>query len=527
MDELEKKIPADMWRKTFDEAAEAPPSRVWDAIERQLDESTSTKIIPLWVTGLASSRPLLWGTGLAASIALLLVGWWALHTPTGSKQFGVSGKRQTAMMSVTPKATVPKTPSAYEVQKHPVRPLELATTSSTPVAKRDTKPTHKSSVSPLESQSDGSLPQLAVASLNKIAVSGALAGLPSGGSALPTKTVSSLMNSPGGANHIAAASFVQEDRGSLTARNFEQLKMLRGKPIRLHEFGHIYRIVWFRPSEVTAQPEVSTSTQKSRAFWTSASVMPGAFNPVVSVQMASLANAGVTKNTSIATGAYQAQSVTSRANFSIAYQFTAGMLLNKRWSVETGVGFLAGRSTVDTPAQLSANGIVASNDIRTTSRNLYVDALRNSGAGGTKSVSLDQANFANYGFAQPTSTYSSQTRQVLTNDYQFVQVPVQVGYQLRPRKRLSLAVLGGIISNIFVRNTVDNELIVTKKDEIYRPVSFAAIVGARFRYQPSTQWSASLAGIYQPSIGLVTLAHSQVQSQPNTAGMTLAVDYHF
>jgi hypothetical protein len=241
--------------------------------------------------------------------------------------------------------------------------------------------------------------------------------------------------------------------------------------------------------------------------------------------MASLANGGVVKNTSITNGAYQAQSVTSRANFSIAYQFSAGMLLNKRWSIETGVGFLAGRSTVDTPTQLSANAIVATNDIRATTGNLYVDALRNSSANGRKGTSLDQANFANNGYVQ--LAYSDKTRQMLTNDYQFVQVPVQVGYQLRPKKRLNLAVLGGIISNIFVRNTVDNEIIVTTKDDIYRPVSFAAIVGARFRYQPSAQWSASLAGIYQPSIGLVTLAHSQVQSQPTTAGMTLGVDYHF
>ncbi len=513
-----------MWRKTFDEAAETPPSRVWDAIERQLDESGNTKIIPLWGAGLASYRPLLWGTGLAAAMALLLVGWWVMPIPTGSEQPRLSDQRQTGVTPAVPKTTVPENSLAYESQEPPVRPVKQAAKPSTSSAEKGASPSYDLAVPPLESQPDGSSPQLAMKSSAELPVSVEPLNLRSGGAELLIKTMSSLTNNPA-VSPIATASFVREDQSSLITPSSEQLKTLRGKPIRLHEFGHIYRIVWFQRSEVTAQPEVSASKQKSRKLWASASIMPGAFNPVVSVQMASLANAGVLKNMSVANSAYQAQSVTSRANFSMAYQVTAGALLNKRWSIETGVGFLTGRSTVDTPAQLSANGIVATNDLRTATGNFYVDALRNSSTNGRKTTSLDQANFANNAYVQPT--YSGKTRQILTNDYQFVQVPVQVGYQLRPRKRLSLAVLGGFISNIFIRNTVDNEIIVTTKDEIYRPVSFAAIVGARFRYQPSAQWSASLAGVYQPSIGLVTLANSQVQSQPTTAGMTLGVDYHF
>jgi hypothetical protein len=125
------------------------------------------------------------------------------------------------------------------------------------------------------------------------------------------------------------------------------------------------------------------------------------------------------------------------------------------------------------------------------------------------------------------NTYSLQTRQSLTNDYQFVQVPVQVGYQLRPRKRLGLALVGGFLSNIFVRNTVGNELIITNKDGVYRPVSWAATLGARVRYRPSRQWSASLAGVYQPSLGFGTRPQSAVQSQPTSTGMSFGINYHF
>jgi hypothetical protein len=125
------------------------------------------------------------------------------------------------------------------------------------------------------------------------------------------------------------------------------------------------------------------------------------------------------------------------------------------------------------------------------------------------------------------NTYNPQARQSITNDYQFVQVPVQVGYQLRPRKRLGLALLGGFLSNIFVRNTVGDELVITSKDGIYRPVSWAATLGARFRYRPSRQWSASLAGVYQPSLGPGTRPESAVQTRSTAAGMSFGIDYHF
>ena len=298
MDELEKKIPADMWRKTFDEAAEAPPSRVWDAIERQLDESNSTKIIPLWGTGLFSSQPLLWGTGLAAAVALLLVGWWVMHTPTDVDQFRLSDQRQTAMKPVSPKATVQENPSDYELQKRPMQPIESVTKPTTAVAKKSARPSYDLSAPPLKSQPDGSLVQLAREMVHELPVLSESRDLLPGGTEPPIKTVSNQINTPG-ASLVAAASFVREDQSSHSTENLEQLSMLRGKPIRLHEFGHIYRIVWFRSSEGTAQPEITTLKQKSRDLWASASIMPGAFNPMVSVQMASLASAGVAKNTSI------------------------------------------------------------------------------------------------------------------------------------------------------------------------------------------------------------------------------------
>ena len=262
-------------------------------------------------------------------------------------------------------------------------------------------------------------------------------------------------------------------------------------------------------------------------------MMPGAFNPAVTVQsMQSVPNSFADAST-LNSGYANQPSVSSRANFSVAYQAGAGIQLTERWSVESGVGYLAGHSTVVSPVQTAALNSQSA-DVTNSGQqaNLYVDALRTSSlrSAGNALINNSMAGFSNLPVNSRyavQNSYNPQTRQVLTNNYQFVQVPIQVGFQLRPRKRLSLALLGGLLSNIFVRNTVGDNLVITTRDGVYRPVSWAATLGARFRYRPSRQWSASLAGVYQPSLGPGTRPESAVQTRPTSTGLSFGVDYHF
>ena len=305
------------------------------------------------------------------------------------------------------------------------------------------------------------------------------------------------------------------------ALSVEQLQTLAP---RLREPASIQRIVWFRPAESTTFPTAVQPKGKTREVWASLGLMPGAFDPSVTVRPAqtSFTHADALSNSKISQS-----SVSSRANVSVAYQAGVGIQLTEHWSVESGVGYLAGRSTVDSPVQASVLNIqLASADRAGQEGNQYVDALRRSLSGAPSITNRSIASFTNnvYGLQ---ANYNPQTRQSLPNNYQFVQVPVQVGYQLRPRKRLSLALLGGFLSNIFVRNSVGDNVVITAKDGVYRSVSWAANVGARFRYRPSRQWSASLAGVYQPSLGLGTRPESFVETQPTSAGMSFGIDYHF
>lgn len=528
MDELDKNLPDDFWRKTFDEAAETPPPRVWAAIERKLDESDGPKVVPIWGWGPASSRSLFWGSGLAAAVALLLVGWWLVNTPSTPPT--PVAHIQRAVPSENVAASTKRTESSDALSTE-TSPADASTTAANKVIassgvtsrlKAERSP-YNASTERIAAVKDAS----ETIARNEKAFDSGFAALQQHIAAIEasqrTQSVASRMQAVAYSASQHAESGVQAF-GSAHEAAFDKLS---GKPMRLRTIGAIQRIVWARPVEVDMEPAMIKSKQKSRELWASVSMMPGSFNPTVSLKTAQPSFS----NTMIASSTVSNQSaVSSRASFSVAYQAGAGVQLNDHWSVESGVGYLSGRSTVETPAQqyLASVQMDALTNRNTGLNNLYTDALRSS----VRSNDLANAPQANYsglaanGF-KSAAPYDSRSIQAVTNDYQFVQVPVQVGYQFRPRKKLSMAVLGGLLTNIFVKNTVGEALVVTSKDGVYRPVSLAATMGARVRYRPSRQWSASVAGVYQPSLEAGTTADSQVQTRPTSAGMSFGVDYHF
>lgn len=544
MSELEQNIPDDFWQKAFEEAAETPPPRVWDAVERRLDEGDGPKILPLWGAGPASSRPFVWGAGMAAAVALLLVGWWALRTNPPGNPVAVAPEQSSSQAERVAATLVPKATDCWPSVRNKTAPGTIALNQqATPIA-RDRQgpvPAQPANQPPAESLAQtGPDP---IAATAEPAGEQRLANAPSiqpvQQAAVPAARtdVSSNDRMAFAGGTVAPATLAKELRAvsAVPALPTAAEQTLFFDPIstsalRLREPGSIQRIVWFRPAEPLTAPTAVQPKRESREVWASVGLMPGAFNPSVAVRPAqtSFTRADALSNTSTSQ-----PSVNSRASFSVAYQAGAGVQLTERWSVESGVGYLAGRSTVYSPVQASVYNLQSTNVNRSgQGGNLYVDALRNSSSSALPTASSSTTSLGFYDAGASTrftvqNNYNPQTRQSLTNDYQFVQVPVQVGYQLRPRKRLGLALLGGFLSNIFVRNTVSNDLVITAKNGVYRPVSWAATVGARFRYRPSRQWSASLAGVYQPALGPGTRPESIVQTHPTSTGMSFGIDYHF
>ncbi|WP_080237600.1 hypothetical protein [Spirosoma rigui] len=565
MSELEQNIPDDFWRKAFEEAAETPPLRVWDAVERRLDEGSKPKILPLWGAGFMSSQPFVWGTGVAAAVALVLLGWWGLHRVPVHESSSVA--RQQVSAPVKHVAVAPSKPVDTTGPLSKNAPIQTAAGTHQPdntialakqgarsindqagtvlaqpaelTAREQAESRPRVALAPVTRQREArtNVPQLSI----ELSIINAqpepvltdqqspLVSMKSAGrtdlqpGSVSTTTVPV---APG----TVARSTAGEQGGDAAMRQAPSFDALTARALRLRSSGTIHRIVWFRPAEPALEPAVAQPKRVAHEAWASLSMMPGAFNPTVAIRSA---QASFAKTTALSNSSVGQAAIASRANFSVAYQAGAGVQLNEHWSVESGVGYLAGRSTVDSPVQQTS---VYSLQAFTPSASpkdatLYVDALRTSVAKASPAasnvlVSADMNSAATSRYSLQNN-YNPQARQTIANDYQFVQVPVQVGYQLRPRKRLGMALIGGFLSNIFVRNTVGDELVVTAKDGVYKPVSLAATMGARFRYRPSKQWSASLAGMYQPSLGFGTRPESVVQSRPTSTGMSFGIDYHF
>jgi hypothetical protein len=532
MDELDKNIPDDFWRKAFDEASESPPPRVWNAIERRLDESEDSRILPLWGGSLLSSKPFTWGLGVAAAVAVLLVGWWLTGTQSANQPVA---RAQRSIQQEQPQ-TAPDHLASSPLNKSTDQPARALAS----IEKRANNPERTSNPQAIQQKAPSltkpAADQLVAQNFNRSNRSYNPAPEQRFSSRAMTKGSRRINNGfiqqPG--QEAASVAFTTSAPASIMSVSESDqaqrlmIEKLALRPMKLRSLVGIQRIVWFRPAELPLEPEATKSKRESREVWASVSMMPGSFNPSValrSTQTAAFSNAAKISQPTI----------NNRANFSVAYQAGAGVQLSDRWSVESGIGYLSGHSTVESPSQSGGGSTVSlvttATDQASSAGNLYANAVRSSVSNGmlsSASVSnVPKANYDNLAAANGFQNYSNPYQQELANNFEFVQLPIQLGYQLRPNKRLSMALLGGLLTNIFVRNTIGDDLVITGKDGVYRPVSWAASMGARFRYRPSGRWSASLAGMYQPTLGESTRPQSQVQSSPTSAGMSFGLNYHF
>lgn len=523
MNELEH-FPDDFWRKAFDGASEQPPQRVWDAVERQLDEDSKTRTVPLWGMALLPGlRTLTWGAGAAASVALALTGWWythktnqlqatesvAAHTHIQSPANtaiaqNVKPDHKTALITSAAKADPQATTHrARTAALHRERPAFTLTDNSSLIAdigRQYSNPQPERMTQFIQASGFVQTTAPIAPDLSPSAAMPLMATSPTAAEAAPVTGTSDAPSS----NKLAVAHTSSHQPAPLKAAT-----------------------TWTTADAASDMTVTDGATKaKKREKWASLSIMPGAYNPAVALASAApVAVASYANNVSRSTAA-SAPVVDSRSSRSMAYQVSAGIQLTERWSVESGVGYLSAQSTVESPAQVSLSSVamITAKDAQATN-NLFVDAVRSRVNSQTNAhASADQTSVPQ---SYVAGRYSTGEQQTVSNDYQFVQVPVQVGYQLRPRKRLGLALIGGFLTNIFVRNTVANQVVVSPSDDIYRSLSWAASVGARFRYRPSQHWSASLAGLYQPTIGSSTVSDSPIRSHPTTAGMSFGVDYHF
>ncbi|MCE6990655.1 MSCRAMM family adhesin SdrC [Dyadobacter sp. CY323] len=498
----------DQWRKALREASETPPPSVWEGIEARLDEGNDKGIIPLW-----GQSPKIWYAA-ASVVALLLVGvglWYSGGGINDKKAetnvaFNKSGNDKNAANDV---ADISKKDSSEvsnntqnEIEKQPL----LAKTETI----RENRTKNKVTGSGLSSGKE-----VSIATENSKNQSGDPVK-----ESLAIKEAPRLPNNSGTDIEKQAPTMIFQSEDNRVAANVVEnnaqsgisAELLNSLPYDQLDVHFQKRFVFFRP-EIREEEEV-IKPAKNKEYWAALGVMPASFNPDVKIKEAPLAFSNQTLSNK------KSVSGTSEAGASYSVQTQGGVRVSKHWTVEFGLSYLKGNS------DYQGGGYVLS-----AYNSKSANALENALSGlASAPIAGPTGMDKGAGFANNQSIYIDVTKKV-SNNYQYLQLPVQAGFTLNPDKKLSYSVLGGMAANFFLTNDLESasgEIITTKaSDEIYRTVNWAATTGLRFNYRLSSKWKASLTGSYQKAVSSGFRSNQSLDSHPYLYGVAWGVRYSF
>ena len=532
------------WKKAFNEASETPPPSVWEGIEARLNHNEDDKIVPLWWRS-----PKLWYAA-ASIVALMLVGggiWYnnrsgsfkadqvaiaskKSSTPTGkvesaenqaktlneiesnrdlnandadaTKELGVklkSGKinrtpdsdEQLAETSERKSSGIENLAQKSKLKNDQPQLKDERNETDTFIAKNLQKePSSKNDQFELKSGSKDKveLSQINPSDLEKK-------------TGVPTDVTSKSVVSP------TTRSSVTEETVANLSPNI-QTELLSSRPYSDLDVFMQKRYVFFKP-EIQAE-EKTAAPKKPKEYYAGLSLMPASFNPDVNIKEAPMAFASqVASRQKSLTGS-------NEAGASYAIQTQGGLRFSKHWSMEMGLSYLQGN------ASYQGGGYVL-NAYNNTSSNVLQDAIYGLASTGKNAL-------PSQGFANSSSLYIDVNKKV-SNNYQYLQVPVQAGFTLYPDKKLSYSVLGGMMANYFISNELESasgEIITTTaSDDIYKSVNWAATTGLRLNYRLSSRWKASLTGSYQKAITSGFRSNQSLESHPYLYGASWGVRYSF
>lgn len=513
------------WKKAFDEASETPPPSVWKGIEARLDHDENNRVIPLWWR-----NPKIWYA--AASIAaLLLVGsgiWYKSrlnntnldlaqnrsHTETTTAKAPANNSEKAKVQEnengkitneeISERPLIAGSPDTRDLNKG----VKSNSLNKTVIKKADNEFAKNESgkVNADKTKTDSvKEEQYAATEIKKNQLVSdkvnAVDKIDNKSSDLPANIIS---------NQIAAT-VIQPDLNGKPADSESKLsvlaELLTPLPYSDLEVFMQKRYVFFKSE--TIQEEKLSEPKKSGEYWAGISMMPASFNPDIKITSAPTAFAAQSNS------AKKSLTGKNEAGASYALQTQGGVRLSKHWSMEMGVNYLKGN------AKYEGGGYVLS-AYANTSSNVLQSALNGLAANPSNDKSGDYLNSG--------ALYIDVNKKV-SNDYQYLQLPLQAGFTLNPDKKLSYSLLGGMMANFFLSNELESALgetiTTTAKDDVYRSMNWAATTGLRFNYKLSTKWKASLTGSYQKAISSGFKANQSLESHPYLYGVAWGVRYSF
>lgn len=541
MEPLENERFEDAWRRAFDGAEQAPGEGLWGRIERQLPPERGKR------------RPVVWWWAAAASLLLTLLagglGWWA-----GRQNAATDA--QVATTQTAPTAPSPGTqgngasrrePSA--LTQHPEvarQPAESGATATVPalvpepistrdqLAKRNYRPNALGNEAVRPGAFSGQKPvsKAPVAELPRLATRPASRAARREVPARPEASPAVFNPLPAPAE-VAIATVPEAERTQPVLSNLSETEQravvdfLTRKAVQLPRVALRVQPPTLpsapKPLFMPPPPQSETAKKSSRGsrFWASVGAAPVGFDPRVRLGggVAAVASAATASNsfynTSIGRGSLNAPLAESRPALSYRVGGRVGWQMSDHWSLESGVEYLNGQSTLQ-------SGLVLVNRATNESTSLFADALSNK-----SNAAYDVGTLAAQNSFVPTDNQ-------LRSTYQYVSVPVQVGYRLWPESRMEALLSAGLAGDVFLSNTLQptgtsnlSAVRYAASDGVYRQLLWSGLGGLGLRYRLDTHWGLGLNGTFRRALTSGVQSSSGVQTFPRELGVGMRVDYRF
>ena len=499
------------WQRAFENASIVPPDALWDKIELELDRKKRRPFLFFF-------RPSVIATGMAAALILVLGGVLFFNKNTKENQTVIAQNTDESNQSVEKRIEKPQSRIIQTPTKHQEQPnnnvLALAgNLSQFPEnSKVESKPKNKN----LGAISEDFLP-IAMAKNNESA------------KVLEDKVSTTESKS----------FFIQSVDNQIFTNNIEVVLASNSRNLstdisslsskKYTNYGSSRTLN--RPKLVfdNAVPEVQATTSNESRFWVGvqSGVAPfdpnmklGGLNAVALIEAQAFSKMTNNRPTSVPSGSGTgtvavAQPQNSiKSGFGTNAGFAVGYKVAKKWNLESGLRYLRGNSTLQSNTySFQQNGYV---------NTFLVDYL------------LQNASVSYAAIQKPVINTVVADASQFDNRYEYLMIPMQIGYEIGLSKKLGLNLLVGVSADIFLQNTIanDNTFVqekstINSSNKIYKPLNISGLGGIRANYLLSKHWQANIGSSYQHALFSGINTSTNLQMRLRMLGLNYGVNYRF
>jgi hypothetical protein len=512
MEPLNRNNFEDEWQRAFENASVSPPADMWDKIERELDRKKRRPFIFfLRPSGIAA--------GVAAALVLVLGGMWFLGKSNLTTETVISQNiPQTKQSDATQ-----STQTVIQADKNPAPSndvLALAEANKVGVLQNSTTK-NRISIKGNPNISDNVFENNSLATVAKVE----LKNNKEVALSIPQKITQNTYNQQV-ADNINNLITKTESKNTLV-----ELHTLQSKGFTY--FGSRYTLVRNKLAFAAEVNETEKIASNDSKFWLGIQSGVSPYDPNMKLgglntyaleaadafATASSASPSSPNLGSNPTGNKQGNVVVSqpqnaiKSGVSFNTGFAFGYKIAKKWNIESGLRYLRGNSTLNSNTYaFQQSGYV---------NTFFADYL------------LQNSSSKVYTSAAPINTVVADVSQ-FDNRYEYLMIPMQLGYEIGLSKKLGLNLLAGISADIFLQNTITNdnsfvqeESIINNANKIYKPLNISGLGGMRASYLISKHWQASIGSSYQHALFSGINSSTNLQMQPRMFGINYGVNYRF